>query len=1101
MAQFNADILFNADVRKALQGVNKLEGGVRSLVTEIEKFENTFKRIAAGPSNRVALAQQRQIAGAINEQNRALAAQVAIASQLASRYDSAAVAAAQFARSIQQAQRASQKLLPGTGPGQRALPAAGGSSQKLLPAAGGTGAEARVFERRAQEAAAIDKAAAAAVGKKIKSTEDVIRAANAFTQALIDETQGIRNSIRARDQVTQAVQQQQKLLTGSVQKLLPSSQMVQSGPSKGVGERAGFGGDRFRKKLQAEVDRQVKLTGTLNDEVRQQIESFNRRQVSSNKVISSESALIKATDDEAARKERLANKKRFIAGAKAARRRQQRLGEDLALGAGFPLLMGGGAGAVGGGILGAIAGQGKGGFGLQILFSALGQVVDDFASKAANLSTALNTTGDATQQLETFLGRLDNGLKNRIKNLSASGQAAAAADAAFKELARQIGEENARALIQAGQDYEKVGNEFQRFTTQVGALVANLVQDALYLNINRPPVRTGPSETQVAQRRTEDLGRELEVSQLLTAEAKARAQLLPNSIAQAEKAVVLEENNAAIQKVRREQMDGLIKEKDAELKIDKIIEDSVRKIYTIEQNRVTANQQIAQEKIRAANAAAKEEARVAQVLAREARKETDAFLSSEKQLAATYIQQAEALVRLVKFKKGIAAGVALELQYLKGIEAAENNILAIENAKISSQLTGLVTEDSINRILLQRGEILKANQKLRRESLERAAALLELEKKIVTQNVRQATLVNTREGNRNLVERRAEARGGAPLKELEDSKELLEIMEDIAKVKGKASLEDGLNEQNRLRELEQARKLEESMKDLANTVGTTLASAMQTALVDTIDAAITGADDLNEKLKQTAATLLSDLGMAFIKAGISGLGGTDGTGFFSFLSGGLAEGGTAVAGRSYIVGEEGQELFIPGVTGTVVPNDVFEATKEALVDNGEVVPADEADETSAALAANNSSIATTYNSSNNSTGAESGTSENSSAISTAINTGISTALSQNSQSINSTRFGDTTSTSVSEALAVNNQSIQNQKQNATNTMERETMQQMMDSPSKLTVAYESTVINQQEYVTAEQHQKGVTQAAMKGRDMALASLKNSVRARKGIGLA
>ena len=41
----------------------------------------------------------------------------------------------------------------------------------------------------------------------------------------------------------------------------------------------------------------------------------------------------------------------------------------------------------------------------------------------------------------------------------------------------------------------------------------------------------------------------------------------------------------------------------------------------------------------------------------------------------------------------------------------------------------------------------------------------------------------------------------------------------------------------------------------------------------------------------------------------------------------------------------------------------------------------------------------------------------------------------------------------------------------------------------MTVSYESTVINQQEYVTAEQHQKGVTQAAMKGRDMALASLK------------
>ena len=67
-------------------------------------------------------------------------------------------------------------------------------------------------------------------------------------------------------------------------------------------------------------------------------------------------------------------------------------------------------------------------------------------------------------------------------------------------------------------------------------------------------------------------------------------------------------------------------------------------------------------------------------------------------------------------------------------------------------------------------------------------------------------------------------------------------------------------------------------------------------------------------------------------------------------------------------------------------------------------------------------------------------------------------------------------------------------------LERESMEQAINTPAKLSVAYESTVINQQEYVTAEQHRKGVTQAAMKGRDMALASLKNSVRARKQIGL-
>ena len=56
---------------------------------------------------------------------------------------------------------------------------------------------------------------------------------------------------------------------------------------------------------------------------------------------------------------------------------------------------------------------------------------------------------------------------------------------------------------------------------------------------------------------------------------------------------------------------------------------------------------------------------------------------------------------------------------------------------------------------------------------------------------------------------------------------------------------------------------------------------METALVDTISAAITGADDLNEKLQATAASLLTTVGKAFVNAGISRLAGDDGKGFFS----------------------------------------------------------------------------------------------------------------------------------------------------------------------------------------------------------------------------
>ena len=218
---------------------------------------------------------------------------------------------------------------------------------------------------------------------------------------------------------------------------------------------------------------------------------------------------------------------------------------------------------------------------------------------------------------------------------------------------------------------------------------------------------------------------------------------------------------------------------------------------------------------------------------------------------------------------------------------------------------------------------------------------------------------------------------------------------------------------------------------------------------------------------------------------------------------GRAEGGPVSAATPYIVGEDGQELFIPGVSGTIVPNDVFEATKAALIEDGEVIATDDSEaETASALSANNSSISTTYNNTTaDSTDAETAKAleRNSEIInSTLRNSEVQSALTENNKSIKNINYGD--STTVSEAFAVNNNSIQSQKMAAATTTERETMQQLMNSSSKMTVSYESTVINQQEYVTAEQHQKGVTQAAMKGRDMALASLKNSVRARKGIGL-
>jgi phage-related minor tail protein len=41
------------------------------------------------------------------------------------------------------------------------------------------------------------------------------------------------------------------------------------------------------------------------------------------------------------------------------------------------------------------------------------------------------------------------------------------------------------------------------------------------------------------------------------------------------------------------------------------------------------------------------------------------------------------------------------------------------------------------------------------------------------------------------------------------------------------------------------------------------------------------------------------------------------------ISGGLASGGTAMGGKTYLVGERGPELFTPGRTGSVAPNNAL----------------------------------------------------------------------------------------------------------------------------------------------------------------------------------
>ena len=157
--------------------------------------------------------------------------------------------------------------------------------------------------------------------------------------------------------------------------------------------------------------------------------------------------------------------------AKAAKAsRNQRL-QGVALGAGFPLLFGGGPGAILGGAAGGLVG-GPAGFAAQIALSAIGQQFDKLGAAALDLGKALNpltfdlktvagATGIAGTKTEEFLAKIEE----------FGGKAAAAAEAS-KLMAVRIGKDATDALTKFGKDAQIVGNQISIIFTKVLAAIA-----------------------------------------------------------------------------------------------------------------------------------------------------------------------------------------------------------------------------------------------------------------------------------------------------------------------------------------------------------------------------------------------------------------------------------------------------------------------------------------------------------------------------------------------------------------------------------------------------------------------------------------------------
>jgi len=201
----------------------------------------------------------------------------------------------------------------------------------------------------------------------------------------------------------------------------------------------------------------------------------------------------------------------------------------------------------------------------------------------------------------------------------------------------------------------------------------------------------------------------------------------------------------------------------------------------------------------------------------------------------------------------------------------------------------------------------------------------------------------------------------AKIKEMiEDGATLEEL--DVNKIENLLKQNNALEKQ-----AEQAEKVRQQFKSLGQSLATDVADGLQglirgtSTLGDMLDNVLNKLIDaaFNMALFGNPGGTLGGGGGLFgsIFSGLGGLFGGGGMmgggGYFDPLTGlgtagpnfGLADGGTARAGRTHLVGERGPELFTPGVTGTVTPNHALGGSTNVVVNvdaSGSSVEGDEA---------------------------------------------------------------------------------------------------------------------------------------------------------------
>ena len=596
-------------------------------------------------------------------------------------------------------------------------------------------------------------------------------------------------------------------------------------------------------------------------------------------------------------------------------RRNKRL-EQVGLGAGFPLLFGGGAGSVIGGGLGGLTGS----FGAQIAFSAIGQQIDQFIASVAAVGTALTSASGTVEMFREKNLFSSDAVKEHAFQLEEQGKMQELATLLTKDLASQIGKnavENFQAL--GGEVKEFLGIINRLFLSIQGLVAGPLAQFLSVVNSVLGGVSTDVQFGNLRGSLTGDAAAQFEAivaetrgTRALTSKERQRALLANKSTAPVEGKLTTAVKEAVLKDPRVAKLRQTI-----DVTGQTTLDDTLG-------FRDTKGEKARRE-------------------AAQLQKRLDRLEAERKKV-----------LEISRFKDKIAAAEAADDKQLVIRLKGEQKIEEIEASRLKA-LAGVTNQRERDAINIQKAtEKLVAHRTVERE-------LGEL------QRARQEKFEDTIE---DLDHQLALARATT-----DEERERLRIERQLALLKKGGMQDPELGEVRfKMEQLaqentplnqaikgvrEEINNLNDPIKhiiDLANTLG----SAFSESFKGIISGSMTAREALANLFQRTADHFLdmaaqmiaAQIKMQILNIGLNFLGGFGGGGagkaintnslnqiqqysgigantnvssLTSFLSP-RANGGPVGAGRPYLVGERGPEMFIPGAQGNIVPNNAMGST-------------------------------------------------------------------------------------------------------------------------------------------------------------------------------